>query len=81
MALLSASGPSPSYEQAMLSLSRRLRRRARPPESRQYSELGLSTRPAMVPAALGRPPPPRAAIRGRFRTPAPLAAAVLLGKT
>ena len=59
--------PSPqSYEQAMLALSRRLRRRARPPESRQYADLGLSGRPGLVPAALGRPAPTINDLRGRL---------------
>ncbi len=63
----SNSASPPSYEQAMLNLSRRLRRKLGPPESKQYADLGVSERPGLAQAALdtGAAPPTVAKIRGR----------------
>lgn len=54
--------PPPRYEEGMIALSRRLRNRSASPAP-NYSELELSNRPALVPAALGRPSPSREMIR------------------
>ena len=54
--------PPPRYEEGMIALSRRLRNRSASPAP-NYSELELSNRPAIVPAALGRPSPSREMIR------------------
>jgi len=54
--------PPPSYPEGMIAVSRRLRNRSASPAP-SYSELQLSSRPAIVPAALGRPSPSREMIR------------------
>lgn len=54
--------PPPSYAEGMIAVSRRLRNRSASPAP-NYSELELSSRPGLVPAALGRPSPSREMIR------------------
>lgn len=60
--------PPPSHAEAMISLSKRLRNRSLSPTA-HYKELELSTRPALVNAALGRPTPPREMIRRNLVQP------------
>lgn len=54
--------PPPSYAEGMIAVSRRLRNRSSSPAP-SYSELELSSRPALIPAAIGRPSPSRDMIR------------------
>lgn len=54
--------PPPSYTEGMIALSRRMRNRSASPAP-NYSEMELSTRPAIISAALGRPTPSKEMIR------------------
>lgn len=54
--------PPPSYTEGMLAVSRRLRNRSSSP-CPNYSEMELSKRPGLIPAAIGRPSPSREMIR------------------
>jgi len=54
--------PPPKYTEGMLAVSRRLRNRSASPAP-NYSEMELSSRPALIPAAIGRPSPSREMIR------------------
>jgi len=54
--------PPPSYTEGMIAVSKRLRNRSSSPAP-NYAELELSSRPALIPAAIGRPSPSREMIR------------------
>jgi len=54
--------PPPSYTEGMIAVSKRLRNRSASPAP-NYAELELSSRPALIPAAIGRPSPSREMIR------------------
>ena len=54
--------PPPSYTEGMIAVSKRLRNRSSSPAP-NYAELELSKRPALIPAAIGRPSPSREMIR------------------
>lgn len=54
--------PPPSYAEGMIAVSKRLRNRSASPAP-NYAELELGKRPALIPAAIGRPSPSREMIR------------------
>ena len=54
--------PPPSYTEGMIAVSKRLRNRSASP-CPNYAEMELSSRPALISAAIGRPSPSREMIR------------------
>ena len=61
--------PPPSFPDAMVSVSKRLRNRRSVSPTPQYAQLQLGTRPALVNAALGRESPSKETIRMMYTGP------------
>lgn len=55
----------PSYSKAMLDVSKRIRKHSEPP-SPLYCPLGISQRPGIISAAMGKDPPSKIVLRNRL---------------